>query len=364
MRRKIQSLLSLVLLAGVFSVGLPCRAARAKSQQEQIDRLLAKCDCRTSPGCMVGVIQGGELVFRKGYGMADIDGAKAIDEETLFDLATLSRHFTGAATAWLVDNGAARLTDNIRVTIPEMPRVDPPVTVEDLIYHTSGMPDYLVVWKKAGGGEVVDTLAMVDLLAEAEPQFRPGSRFRQSRSDYLLLGFLAQRVVSVSLAEWARNVLFEPAGMEHSVFSDHPEKSPAHAVGYRRKLFAGYAKVTNPLPEIAGDVGLYTNILDLAVWEKTLIEKKPNTPGFYDLLSRTGRTDDGQPIDYAFGLDVGTYRGLKVLSHHGLANGFAAGMMRFPERKLTVICLSNLESTKTEPLVKKVADLYLGQERQ
>jgi len=144
MRRQVRPLWALTIL---FAASL-AHGATAK----QIDRLFAAYDTTTTPGCMVAVIRDGEVAFRKGYGMADIEAKKAIDEHTLFNVVTLSRHFTGAAAASLVDNGAVRLTDSIRVTIPEMPRVNPPIRVQDLIYHTSGMPDYVSVWKKAGGG--------------------------------------------------------------------------------------------------------------------------------------------------------------------------------------------------------------------
>ncbi|MBE0536989.1 MAG: beta-lactamase family protein [Phycisphaerae bacterium] len=356
MKHKVLPVLGLAIFLAAYSYAAP----RAQTVDERIDRLFAKWDSKTSPGCTVVVIHHGKCVIKKSYGMADIEAGKTIDEQTLFNVATLSRHFTGAAAASLIDNGAVRLTDNIRVTIPEMRRVDPPVTVQDLIYHTSGLPDYISVWKKAGAGDAEDTLAMVDLLADAELLFSPGSRFAVSRSDYLLLGLVAQRVTSASLAQWAQNAVFKPAGMVHSVFCDHPEGLPAGAVGYKAKPFGGYSKAANPLPRIAGDVGLWTNILDLAIWEKSLLENTPNTAGFYDLLQRTGKTDGGRQIDYAFGLNVEKYRDRTVFTHNGRANGFSAGLLRFPEENLTVICLSNLESFKTAPFLKKIADFYLG----
>ncbi len=362
MSRRKPSYFRMLLAVGGLSAILPLGTVFGKPLQSEIDRLFAKWDRPESPGCAVGVIQDGELVFEKGYGMADVEGGKAIDGRTLFNAATLSRYFTGAAAAWLIDNGAIHLGDNIRVCVPEMPRVEPAITVEDLIYHTSGLADYTAVWKKSGMGETDDALEIVDLLAEARLQFVPGRRVGVSRGNYFMLGFVSGRVVSASLAEWAEGVIFGPAGMESTVFCDHPEKMPAGAVGYKPKLFGGYARAVNPLPRIAGDVGLYTNLVDLAAWEKSVMERKPNTAGFYDLLERTGKTEGGRPIDYAFGLDVGKYRGLKVFSHFGRANGFSAGMMRFPEKRMTVICLSNLESIQTAPFVKKVADLYLGRD--
>ena len=242
------------------------------------------------PGWIVSVVKKGRLVYQRSFGMADVEKKIPITSQTAFDVATLSRYFTGATVALLMEGGALRLEDDIRTYIPEMPKRKDPITLEHLIYQTSGIPDYLEVMKKAGVEKAEDDLAVIDLLAEAELEFEPGSQHKISPSNYFLLAFVVERLTSLSMGEWTSKIVFGPLGMEKSVFADHPEKPIENkAVGYKR-VDNKHVQAENPNPAIVGDTGLYISMDELLVWEKARYEKKIGGKLFRELMDRIGGT--------------------------------------------------------------------------
>ncbi len=307
-----------------------------------------------SPGWIICVVNKGKPVYQRAFGMADVEKKIPITSQTAFDVATLSRYFTGATVALLMENGALRLEDDIRTFIPEMPKRKDPITLEHLIYHTSGIPDYLEVMKKAGAEKVEDDLAVVDLLAEAELEFEPGSRHKVSRSNYFLLAFVVQRLTSLSMGEYTTRVVFGPRGMEKSVFADHPEKAIANKAGGYRQVDNEFVKVDNPNPAIVGDTGLYMSMDELLIWEKALYEKKIGGELFRELMDRTGRTlENKQTVNYAFGLtkwhdDTPATAWGQV----GKSMGFSSSYRRYTSKDVTVILLCNHESAELDKVLK------------
>ncbi len=320
-----------------------------------------------SPGWIICVLKKGKPVYQRAFGMADMEKKIPITSQTTFNVATLSRYFTGATVALLMENGALRLEDDIRTFIPEMPKRKDPITLEHLIYHTSGIPDYLDVMKKAGVEKAEDDLAVVDLLAEAELEFEPGSRHKVSRSNYFLLAFVVQRLTSISMGEWTTNVVFGPLGMEKSVFADHPEKPIENkAKGYKRANNE-YLQTENPNPAIVGDTGLYMSMDQLLLWEKARYKKKIGGELFLELMDRTGSTlENKQTVNYAFGLskehsDLGGV----IWGHSGKwgrtdkSIGFNSSYLRCSAKDLTVIVLCNNEQVHVGELAGYVAMYYL-----
>lgn len=332
------------------------------------EALLAGMPAETpqQPGWIIAVIREGRLVYQRAHGMADVETQTPITAQTAFDLSTLSRHFTAAAIAMLIENGAIRLEDDIRTFIPKMPRRTPPITLEHLIYHTSGIPDYAALMKKAGL-KTADDLKIVDLLAEAPLDFEPGTRstyhaHESGRSNYFLLGFIVKRVTSGSLAEHSDRVLFGPLGIE-AVFADHPEKQVQNkAAGYRTTPEEPrFARVEDPNPHVVGDRGLYMSIDQLVLWEKALYEQKIGGPRFRSLITRTGpRLPNGPTVNYAFGL-IESHDDDKqpVWCVQGTSPGFTISYERHPAKNLTIIALSNVENADLTHLTGSVGAYFL-----
>ncbi len=348
---------TVVMSAIICLAALGCRAAPDQTPKvidETLFKGLPAEGSQHSPGWIICVVKKGKPVYQRASGMADVEKKIPITPQTTFDVAMLSRYFTGATIALLMENGALRLEDDIRTFIPEMPKRKDPITLEHLIYHTSGIADYLDVMKKAGVEKAEDDLAVVDLLAEAELEFEPGSRHKVSRSNYFLLAFVVQRLTSISMGEWTTNVVFGSLGMEQSVFADHPEKAIENkAVGYRL-VDSEFVKVDNPNHAIVGDTGLYMSMDQLLIWEKALYEKKIGGELFRKLMDRTGSTvEDKQTVNYAFGLTKShDDTGAAAWGQAGKSIGFSSSYRRYTSKDLTVILLGNHEWAEIDKVLK------------
>jgi len=329
-----------------------------------VDSLFSEWDKPDSPGCALGVIRDGRLIYARGYGMANLEYDVPITPKTVFRVASMSKQFTAACIALLVERGLISLDDDVRKYIPELPDYGYVVRVKHLIYHTSGIRDYLSLMSMACKRDedyYTAEEALELLCRQRKLNFRPGNRFLYSNSNYFLLGVIVERVSGVSLRRFADENIFKPLGMVNTHFhDDHTMIVKNRAVGYSPKPGGGF-RINETILDIVGDGGLFTTVEDLFIWDQNFYENRLD--GGERLIKRmltVGVLNNGGKLDYAFGLRIGSYRGLKTICHSGSFAGFRAQMIRFPEYRFTVICLANLSSINPTRLAKRVADIYLA----
>ena len=208
----------LTALCACALLGAPTLASEAErpSVAEKVQTIMAEWDRADSPGCAIAVVQEGKTVFKRGYGQANLDHGVPITSRTVFDIGSVSKQFTAAAIALLVQQGRLSLDDDVRKHIPEMPEYDEPVLVRQLVHHTSGVRDYLTVMSLAGlEDQNVYTLDdVVQMIArQRKLNFEPGAEYTYSNSGYMLLAEIVERVsgqelrqtlsMSTSSARWA-----------------------------------------------------------------------------------------------------------------------------------------------------------------
>lgn len=332
--------------------------------------MFSKWDRPDSPGCALGVIEKGKLVYQRGYGSANLDYDVPISSETVFYLASVSKQFTAACAVLLAQEGGIALDDDIRKYFPELPEYEETVTIRHLLHHTSGLKDYLTLMSVMGRNfEDVHTHeeALQVIAGQAGLNFPPGEKYMYSNTGYLLLSELVKRVTGKSMREYADEKMFQPLGMQHSHFHDDRGMIvKQRAVGYSRQQGEGEEDrfAINDLRNFAliGSGGLCSNIEDLSLWDQNFDHAKVGGPEFVETMLTRGKLNDGTQIDYACGLSVGWYRGLKTIRHGGGMMGFRTHFLRFPEQRLTVICLGNLAEIRPGQLAQEVAELYLPDE--
>ncbi len=332
------------------------------AQTAQVDALLAGWNKTDSPGCALGVIRDGKLVYQRGYGMANLEHNVPLTSDTVFYIASTSKQFTAMGVALLVTQGRIALTDDIHKYVPELPRWEQPVTVAHLVHHTSGIPDFFALTPLAGR-RLEDTMTDDDVLALLVRQpalnFKPGEQFQYSNSGYFLLGIIVSRITGKSLRTFAEESFFQPLGMRDTHFHDDRTMIvPKRATGYVPK--AGGYGIFATLFDRVGDGGVMTTITDLVKWDQNFYDAKVGGQAMIDLALTPGTLNNGTKLDYAFGLFVRDYRGLKQISHGGIYNGFRADLIRFPAQKFSVACLCNLYNIDVSKLAQSVADIYLA----
>ncbi|MBV7337557.1 beta-lactamase family protein [Chloroflexi bacterium TSY] len=330
----------------------------------QVDELFSQWDKTHSPGCAIAIIQDGKMVYKRGYGMANLELNIPITTASVFNLASVSKQFTAMTIALLFEAGKIALHDDIRQYLPELPDHDTPILVEHLIHHTSGLRDYLAL-QLAGKtwDDVWTEMEALEFLARQESlNFQPGDEFAYSNSGYILLASIVQRITGQSLREFADRYIFQPLGMVHTTFRDHHKQIiPNRVSSYSRHSDGHFQNEYNHF-QLVGDSGLYSSVEDLFHWDQNFDSNKlgQKSQSLIDLMYTTASLNDGSTLTYAFGLLAETYRGLKMVQHNGASSGTRTQIMRFPEQRFTVICLSNLDDFNPDEMCFKVSDLYLA----
>jgi CubicO group peptidase (beta-lactamase class C family) len=343
-------------------VMLPARSSG--DVHRQVDAIFGQYDKTDSPGCGLGVIRNGEMIYERGYGMANLEYGIPISSESIFRIGSTSKQFTALSVLLLEEQGKLSLDDDIRKYLPELPDYGTPITIRYLIHHTSGLRDYLDLMDLAGRGEdsyrdeeVVDALAR-----QKELNFPPGEEHLYSNSGYFLLSQIVLRVTGKSLREFAAMNIFRPLGMKNTHFhNDHTHIVKNRAVGYAPRKNGGF-RISMTVLDMIGDGGVFTSVRDLLLWDRNFYDNRLGQGG-QALIKRMitpGVLNNGTQLDYAFGLRVARYRGLPTVSHGGSFVGYRAEMLRFPEERFTVICLCNVNTADAPRLARQVADVYLA----
>ena len=333
------------------------------SQTRDVDGIFAPWDTTASPGCALGVIREGKLVHKRGYGMASLDLGVALGPTAVLRIGSTSKQFTAAAITLLAEEGKLTLDDEIQKHIPEIPDYGTAVTVRHLLHHTSGLRDYLVLMFLAGNRPddfYTNDEVLTMLARQRELNFPPGEEYLYSNSGYFLLGEIVRRISGSSLREYADEMIFQPLGMTHTHFhDDHTEIVPNRASGYSPTKAGNFAIDMTTL-DMVGDGGVFTTVEDLLQWDRNFYEQRIGGPEFNTTLLTRGVLNSGKTLDYALGLQHGSYRGRPVVEHSGSFVGFRAQLMRFPADQLSIICLCNLSTANPTALARLVADVYLG----
>ncbi len=336
----------------------------ADTRTDRVDKLFAQWNKKDSPGCALGIIRDGDFIYRRGYGMANLEYSIPLSARSVFRIGSTSKQFTAMCIALLEEEGKLSFDDSIRKYIPEMPDYGVPVLIRHLLHHTSGIRDYLSLWDLSGAREAdffVDGEVVALLTRQKALNFKPGEEWLYSNSGYFLLAEIVKRITGRSMRIYAEEKIFKPLGMKNTHFhNDHTEIVKDRASGYMPKK-RGKFKIAMTNLDMIGDGGVFTCVDDLLLWDRNFYENRlgKRDPALIERILTTGRLNSGKVLDYALGLNSEKYRGLKMISHGGAFVGFRAEMIRFPEQRFSVIVLANLGSINPSRLARDVADIYL-----
>ncbi|HEY1869262.1 MAG TPA: serine hydrolase domain-containing protein, partial [Candidatus Cybelea sp.] len=275
-----------------------------------------------TPGCAVAASRNGRTVVERAYGRADLNLNVPLTADSIFYIASDSKQFTAASVALLVDAGKLQLGDSVVKWIPELPAtVYAPVTIRDLIHHTSGVRDYWGLFdiESRSKTEPFTQHDFLRLMARQRSlNFKPGSRFEYSNSGYALLALIVERASGQPLAAFAAERIFRPLGMTQTSFgADHRAVLAGLATGYG--FDDGMYEIVPATVEPLGDGGVRTTVGDLVLWLQNLAQNRlgddPRHVG--TMLLEPGRLNNGDTVGYAFGLAIGKRDGYLMYDHTG-----------------------------------------------
>lgn len=362
-----QTLRSLALSAVWLCCAPACLAQANETWQAELEALFAPYDQTDAPGLAVGIERDGEIVFARGYGMADLEHNVPVTPDTIFHAASISKQFTAFSIALLAQENALSVEDDIRVYLPDMPEFEEPVLVRHLISHTSGLRSFGDLFM-LGGQEMDSVWRHGQVLSVIERQtaldFAPGSEHTYNNTGYALLAEITERASGQSMRDFLHDRVFAPLGMTHSrIGDDSTEIIPNRALSY-----APGAAGDNELAwhrqflnfETIGSTGLKTNVTDLLIWGHNFEELAESSPDLFRTISTSAALNDGTPINYAYGLTWQNFAGHRSIGHSGSEAAFRARIAHFPAENVSMVVLSNMHVDNAS-IVEDMARIYLGE---
>jgi len=353
-----------ILLFMLFTGQAGNQVQSQASTNVQIDKLFETWNKTTLPGCALSVMKDGRIIYKRGYGMADLDHDVVITPSSVFHVASMSKQFTAASILLLAQEGKLALDDEVRKYIPELPDFGERITIRHLIHHTSGLRDQWDLLGLAGWRYSLDLITDEDILSvmarQKDLNYRPGDRHLYCNTGYTLLAQIVKRVSGQSFRAFTTARIFEPLGMKNTHFrDDHAEIVKGMAYGYVPSADTFKLSITNF--DTVGATSLLTTVEDLVLWDENFYNPRVGGRQLINQMLERGKLNSGETIDYAFGLTHGKYKGLATVDHGGSDAGYRSDLLRFPDQHFSVACLCNL-SINPSQLTRQVADIYLAKD--
>lgn len=344
----------------------------ANPTSQQIDEIFQPLAAEHSPGLAVIVLRNGKPVFERGDGMANLETKTRIGTNTDFRLASFTKQFTATCIMLLVHDGKLSYDDTLMKIFPGFPAYGSTITVRMLLTHTSGLKDYEDLYSAQFPGEddrkipqIKDARILALMEHQSATDFPPGSQWRYSNTGYAMLAMMVEKITGKPFGEFLHERIFAPLGMSNTLaYEKGKNEVPHRALGYTKKDGAWIEADQSSTSAVLGDGGIYSNVEDLAKWDRalrkhTLLTSAEMQAAFTPVKVPGGaKTDDGSPTEYGFGWFLDPYKGRKRTWHSGTTTGFRTFVDRFVDEGLTIIILCNRDDLQPGKLADSVADLF------
>jgi CubicO group peptidase (beta-lactamase class C family) len=329
------------------------------------------------PGCAVLIARKGEVIYRKAFGMANLELNVPMVPENVFRIASLTKQFTAVAILQLHEKGLLNIEDDIKKYIPDFPSPEK-ITIANLASHTSGIKNIYEAIVPKGITRMSSTPAeLVELIKSFPSDFKPGSSYHYSNSGYILLGYIIEKASGKSYEQYISDNIFKPLKMDRAYYDHLITIVPGRASGYAvsNNEFTNTNFLDQSFPYAAG--ALMMSVDDMYKWNKglytyTIIKKETLEKAFTPFT-----LTDGNKSTYSFGWGIGSFMGSPSRQHSGGIEGFSTYVIYLPLEDVFAVAFSNLEMTdvttptilaaaraagKVKPVAvsEKVTDRYLG----
>lgn len=337
-----------------------CATVEGQTKRERVAALFHEYDRPDVPGASVLVVRRGRVLYKRAFGMANLEDGVAATPATNYRLASLTKQFTAMAVMLLAERGKLSFDSKLTDFFPDFPAYAKRITVRHLLTHTSGLADYEDLIP-AGTTEPLKDRQVLELLRmQPGTLFPPGSKFSYSNSGYALLALIVEKASGLSFAEFLRKNIFEPLRMNGTVaFERGISTVQRRAYGYAQDV-QGFRRNDQSLTSsVLGDGGIYSSVEDLYKWDQALYTEKLVSRETMKLALTPMAATEHVGVSYGFGWFIETYRGKSTAWHYGSTVGFRTAIERFPEQRFTVVVLINRDHADAHELARKVLDIYL-----
>ena len=346
---------------GRYEATLMTMRPLATTAEGRLEQVLDEWNRPDAPGVAVSVVRDGQVLSTRGLGAANLEYDVPITPSTVFHVASVSKQFTALAVMLLARDGKLSLDDDVRKYLPEVPDFGRTITIRHLLSHTSGLYDQWDALLMSGWrlDDVITKDHILQTVAhERRLNFDPGTEQLYCNTGFTLAAEIVARVSGKPFPEFAREQIFAPLGMSRTHFHDDHElvvKNRAYsyrtAPGGFRLSALNYANV--------GATSLFTTAEDLTKWLDNYRTAKVGGPAILAEMSKPYVLAGGRQTNYGLGLSIGSYRGLRTVSHGGADAGYRSYVVWFPDAAVGIAVLSNAAATDAAAVANRVADVYV-----
>lgn len=323
------------------------QAQLSEVQSQKIDSLFNTWTEASHPGGAIGIMQKGEVIYSKAFGLASLEYQVPNTTETILNVGSVSKQFTAMGIVLLHEKGLLSIDDDIRKHLPDMPDFGHPITISHMLHHTSGMRSLHAMLGLAGWRDD-DSKTNEDLyrfmLNQKELNFIPGDEFLYCNTGYMLMVNIIENVTKEKFPQWMKANVFDPLGMLNTYVEDRYDRIvPNNATSYygsnnnffRAVEFWGYV----------GSGNVHSTTTDLLTWLQNFSTPNPNWSSAFKMLETTDTLNDGSENNYAFGVSLDEVKGYKRVQHGGAIGGFRAYTSTYPKEQLNIALLTNFSSS-------------------
>jgi CubicO group peptidase (beta-lactamase class C family) len=322
---------------------------------DEIGALMKRYDGAV-PGASLLVVRNDSPVVLRSWGLSDLEQKIPATPATNYRLASVTKQFTAAAVLLLIEDGKASLEDPVRKWFPSLPHSLDHATISNLLSHTSGIIDYEDVMPPGTTTQLHDADVLRLLESQDSTYFRPGTSYQYSNSGYALLALLVERASGKTFATFLHERIFQPLGMNNTVaFEDGISTVSNRAFGYTMKDSTWQRKDQSTTSAVLGDGGIYSSIEDMAKWDAALYDSRLLSDESRRLAFTPHTATDEADVKYGFGWRITG----ETLWHSGETSGFRNVIVRYPQRRLTVVMLTNRDDPEPYETARAVANLFI-----
>lgn len=358
---KVKLLLLNITILFAFQVN----AQIPKAEIQEIDNLFSNWNNINNPGGTVGVMLDGQLVYSKAFGLASMEYKIPNNNKTIFNTGSVSKQFTAMGIIVLQQKGLLDFEDDIRKYIPELPDFKEKITISHLLHHTSGLRSMHSMLELAGWREE-DSRTNDDLnrfiVKQKALNFSPGSEYGYCNTGYMLLVNIVENVTGREFPDWMEETIFKPLGLNNTyIEGDYSKIKPNKATSYygnndnfkRAVDYWGYI----------GSGNMYSNNIDLLKWLENFHSPKKGWEKHFNLIQKLEKLNNGDLNNYAFGVIIDSVYGFKSISHSGSIGGFRSNITSFPDKKLSIVILSNFSKSSPSSKSKHIFKILFENEK-
>ncbi|CEN45946.1 serine hydrolase [Capnocytophaga canis] len=352
-------------------VALQCSSfVFAQSKAERLDSLFTSLHSKNAFHGNVLIAENGKTIFEKSYGVGNIEENIKLSQKSIFNLASISKQFTASAILLLEKSKKLRLSDDITNYIPELSFYKG-ITIEHLVHHTSGLPDYMELFReKMNKNGTITNDDVIELFAKEQPKilFEPNEKFKYSNTGYLFLATIIERVSKTSYANYLKKHIFKPLKMNNTavlfLYKDKL-KVPNLAVGYMPNDEGNLERDVEYAQYFDGVYGqgrVYSTTEDLLKWTKALQNNTLFTKQQSDKLFADYTLNNNQNTEYGFGLFLEESEKYgKIINHSGSWGGYITYLEQQLTNDKTIVLLQNQTLITTKIPVKAVRSILYNE---